>query len=187
MFGGIAAVLALSGCGPSPDNFPPDDHVDVLVAATGAGAGDLALDYHADEPVPVFFSASLGGLDLYTASDPGFAALEEDEPDEGLFVVAEDVEVTLELTALDEGVRLKVGEVTLDEVGDAAVLGTTPEIHTHGEWQVVVPQGVTSREYALSFRLTTTADDYGSSDELTIVLALSQEDPDEHEHEHEDE
>lgn len=175
---GAVVVLALvAGCGPSPDDFPPDDHADVLVAATGEGAGNLAVDYHSDEPIAVFLSASLGGFDLYSASDPGFALLEEDEPGEGLFVVADDVEIALEITALDEGVRLKVGAVTLDEVGDAVVLGSTPDLHTHGEWQVVVPAGVTTGSHALSFRFTTSAPDYGPSEPVTVVLELSQGDP----------
>ena len=177
LVGTVAALAVLAGCGPSPDDFPADDHLDVLVAATGEGTGDLAADYHSDEPIPVFLSASLGGFDLYSASDPGFALLEEEEPDEGLFVVADDVEVALEITALDEGVRLKVGEVTLDEVGDSAVLGTTPEVHTHGEWQVVVPTGISAGTYALSFRFTTSAPEYGPSETITVVLELSQGDP----------
>lgn len=174
-----AVLLGVAGCGPSADNFPPDEHFDVLIAATGEGGGDLAVDYDFDEPIPVFFSATLGGLDLYSASDPGFAPLEADEPDEGFYVVEDGVEISLEITALGEGVRIKFGSVTLDEVGDTAVIGTTPEVHTHGEWQVVVPEGVATGSFAVSFRLTTDSPSYGPSEPVSAVLTLSQEEPEE--------
>ena len=169
-------VLAGAGCGPSPSNFP-DEHFDVLIAATDENGGDLAADYDFSEAVPVFLSATLGGLDLYSAADPGFAPLEENEPDEGFYVVEDGVDVSLEITALDPGVRVKFGTVTLDEVGDSVVIGTTPELHTHGEWQVVVPEGTTAGEFSLSFRFVTDSPDYGPSKPVTALLALSAGEP----------
>ena len=169
-------VLVAAGCGPSPSNFP-DEHFDVLIAATSEDGGDLAADYDFSEPVPVFLSATLGGLDLYSAADPGFAPLEANEPDEGFYVVGDGVDVSLEITALDPGVRVKFGTVTLDEVGDSVVIGTTPELPTHGEWQVVVPEGTTSGEFSLSFRLVTDSPDYGPSEPVTAVLALTAGEP----------
>lgn len=171
-----AAFLAAAGCGPSPSNFP-DEHFDVLVAATGAGGGNLAGDYDFSEPVPVFLSATLGGLDLYSAADPGFAPLEADEPDEGFYVVDDGVDVRFEITALDPGVRVKFADVTLDDVGDSVVLGTTPELHTHGEWQVVVPEGTTSGNFSLSFRFVTDSPDYGPSEPVTATLSLTAGEP----------
>lgn len=166
------ALLGATGCGPSPSNFP-EEHFDVLIAATEAGGGELAIDYDFTEPVPVFLSATLGGLDLYSAADPGFAPLEADEPDEGFYVVEDGVEVSLEITALDPGVRVKLGSVTLDQVGDSVVIGTTPELHTHGEWQVVVPEGTSAGEFSLSFRFVTDSPDYGPSEAMTAVLSLT--------------
>ncbi len=170
------AALAATGCGPSPSNFP-DEHFDVLIAATDEGGGDLAIDYDFTEPVPLFLSATVGGLDLYSAADPGFAPLEEDEPDEGFYVVEDGVDVSLEVTALDPGVRVKFGSVTLDEVGDSVVIGTTPELHTHGEWQVVVPEGTTAGAFSLSFRFVADSPDYGPSEPVTAVLALTAGEP----------
>lgn len=172
----LLAALGAMGCGPSPSNFP-EEHFDVLIAATAEGGGDLAADYDFAEPVPVFLSATLGGLELYSAADPGFAPLEADEPDEGFHVVADGVDVSLEITALDPGVRVKFGSVTLDEVGDSVVLGTTPELHTHGEWQVVVPEGTTTGEFSLAFRLISDSPDYGPSEPVTATLSLTAGEP----------
>lgn len=169
-------VLVAGGCGPSPANFP-DEHFDVLIAATDEGGGELAADYDFSEPVPVFLSATLGGLDLYSAADPGFAPLETNEPDEGFYVVEDGVDVSFEITAIDPGVRVKFGTVTLDEVGDSVVIGTTPELHTHGEWQVVVPEGTTAGEFSLSFRFVSDSPVYGASEPVTAVLSLTAGEP----------
>lgn len=176
-FAALAAAIALAGRGPSPDDFPPDDHLDVLLASTAPGGGALALDYDFAAPIPVFASAGLGGFALYSASDPGFAPLESDEPEHASYAIEPGVAVTFEVTALDEGVRVKFGSVTLDEVGDTVVLGITPEVHTHGEWQVVVPEGVHEGDYAISFRVTGDSPRYAPSAPVTVVLALSADEP----------
>jgi hypothetical protein len=177
----VLALVVAAGCGPSPANFPPDEHHDILLASTEAGGGPLAADFDFSEPVPVFLSATLGGLNLYSSTDPGFMLLDVDEPDEGFFAIEDDVTVSFEVTALDPGVQVKFEDETLDEVGDSVVLGTTPELHQHGEWQVVVPEGVTSGSFALSFRLTTDSPAYADSEPSTMILTLSDEEPEEEE------
>jgi hypothetical protein len=173
----LALIGAAAACGPSPDNFPDEGHFDILLASTEEGGGALAADFDFSEDISVFESANLGGLTLYASTEPGFMLLDEDEPDESVFVLEDGVEVSLEVVSLDSGARFKFGEVTLDEVGDSVVLGTTPELHEHPEWQVVVPEGVTEGDFSFAFKLTTDSSVYQESETITATLSLSQEEP----------
>jgi hypothetical protein len=171
-----AAALALclvGGCGPgsTPDGFGDDAHheLDLLAASDADDGGRLAVEYDFDRPVETSLAATLGGVSLFTATDPGFNLLAEDEPEHGLFALAEGVTVTVEITAVEDGAAVKVGDATLDAPGEAAVLGTSPEIHLHPEWQLALPEGVNETR-SLSFKLTTGDPRYTESAEITLIL-----------------
>lgn len=170
------ALLTAGGCGPgdAPPGFGEDEHHDVLLAATAVGGGALAADYDFEnEPVEVTLSASLEGVRIYTAADPGLMMLEEDEPDEGVFVLADDTAVSMEITAASAGVSFLFANQRLSAVGDSVVLGTTPELHGHGVWQVAVPDDDTgTEERVLGFKLTTTNPAYGPSPEYHVHFEL---------------
>ena len=176
------ALVAALGCGPSPDNFP-DEHVDIAIASDESGGGSLAADYDFDEPIEVFESAMIGGFTLWSGADPGFEMLESDEPDEGFYALEDGVTVSLEIVALDPAAQFKFGEVTLDEPGDSVVLGTTPELHGHGEWQLVLPEGVDTGSYELSFRFTTTSAQYSASPSATVTITPTEGEDHDHDEE----
>lgn len=180
----VPTLLALAGCGAggSPDGFG-EGHVDILIGATEEGGGALVVDYHdSDEPIGVSFSSCIGGsgencdggVVLYSAEDPGFGAVEEPEPDEGVFPLEEGTEVSIEITAIDAGASLFIGDATLDAVGESAVIGTALEgLHVHGEWRLVLPGGEEPlAEYTVEFMLTTTAPLYESSDAFALTLTV---------------
>jgi len=181
----LVALLASAGCAPdAPPGFGQggDDHFDILIASTADGGGALAADYDFSQPIEVFFNQCLGGsgqtceggIQLYSAEDPGIMMLETDESDESFFVLEDDTTVALEIIAADPGASLFLGGVLLDQPGDSVDLPTVPDLHTHGDWQVAAPGGgnVTG-PYSLSFKLTTTSLLYSESQSYTALLMPS--------------
>jgi hypothetical protein len=171
----LLAGLAVA-CGSDSNDFAftpeptPRGHGHFEIGSTSAGGGALATEgIPFDGEFEVFESAEVGGLTLWAGTNPGIATLEEDEPEEGLYALPEGAPVSLEITALDAGVRFKYGDTTIDEVGESVLIGPAP-FHNSGEWQVVLPEGVREGEYDLSFRFTTTTPPYAPSDETTVTL-----------------
>lgn len=187
MFGQIiaaAVVLVLAGCGAggAPDGFG-EGHSDISIGASDEGGGALVVDYHdADEPIGVSFSSCIGGsgetceggVVLYSSEAPGFGPVEEAEPDEGVFPLEEGTEVSIEITAIDDGASFFISEATLDEVGESAVIGIALEgLHVHGEWRLALPGGEEPlAAYTIEFVLTTTSAAYESSEAFTVTLTV---------------
>lgn len=180
----VLTAMALAGCGAgsSPDGFG-EGHSDILIGATAEGAGALVVDYHdAEEPIGVSFSNCIGGdgatcaggVVLYSAEDPGFGPVEDAEPEEGVFPLEEGTEVSIEITAIDDGASLFISDTTLDAVGESAPIGTAIEgLHVHGEWRLLVPGGEEPlAEYAVEFMLTTTSGLYQASEAFAVTLGV---------------
>jgi uncharacterized repeat protein (TIGR04052 family) len=154
-------------------------HLEIVVASAADGSGALVAhpEFDTGEAIPLSFDECLGGEDedctggtrLYSAVNPGISPLEESEPDESIYALAEGTTVTLEVTALAAGLSIRLGEVTLDGVGDRVDLGTTPEFHADLLTQLALPGGgEPSGTYAASFKLTTSAAGYSASEVLTL-------------------
>lgn len=160
----FSLAAALGGCGGAgdpPPGFGDNLHADLTLASSEQEGGSLAIAYNFAKAVDVTFVQCfggeapdcLGGLRLYAAEDPGFVALAANVPGEDLFALPDDVEVGLELVAADAGASLAVEGTTLEEAGDAIVLGVTPDLHVHGSWQLAIPGGEEPAEsYALTLR-----------------------------------
>jgi hypothetical protein len=154
-----------------------DEHAgDLLIGSTARGGGALAIAFDSTAIVRVSLSESLGGLSLYTATDPGFDALGADEPGAALFALRPGTEVWVELVAVND-TALKLHGRSLSAAGDRILLGTqgaTPpaDPHHHPEFQLVVaaPPGRFG-EGTVSFRLTTTSLRYGPSADHTLRLS----------------
>ena len=140
---------------------------DMLIAATVAGGGALALGYDFAQPVRTSLSFAGPTSSLFSTTNPGFDVLVA--AGGGLHPLPSGVPVTLQITAVDAGVSLKIGTVTLDAVGATRLLGTTPDIHLHPSWQLVLPNGTTATR-SVSFRLTTTASGFAASAAYTATL-----------------
>jgi hypothetical protein len=170
------ASLTACGAGSKPDGFGEHGHEDMLIASTAAGGGQLTIEYDFTQAVETSESATIGGTVLFSATDPGFAVLEEDEPDEGLFVIPEEgVSITVEVTAVDEGASMKLGDAILDAVGESAVLGAShEELHVHPEWGLALPEGVVE-DRTIAFKLTTDAPEFEESESFTVTLTPVEE------------
>jgi len=103
------------------------------------------------------------------------------------FAIDEGTPVTIMLSGTDAppdaSVSVRVRDTLLAAPGDEALLGVAlEELHTHPEWLVAVPGGAPvdpGATFSLSFQLSSTAPQYGASDELTARFALVDEGPDE--------
>ncbi len=145
-------------------------HVDMLVGATARSGGALAIHYDFARPVLVTPSVSDSGVTRYTTTQPGFTAVDpQSQTGPGLEPIRDGVPIRVEATAVEADASFKVGTITLDAPGKSAPLGTAPNLHVHGEWRLVLPDGVLAAR-RISLRLTTTAAGYRPSSEYTFVL-----------------
>lgn len=180
--GCLVGVVAACGS-PSPVESTGDHgDADLIVGSTGPGGGSLVMDYDFGEPFEVFEGMSSGGFTLWSGADPGFEQAESDEPDEGVYALADGVTISLEVTALEAGTQFRFGDVIVDEVGESVVLGTVPDFHGHGEWQLTLPDGVETGDYPFSFRFVADGT-YAPSEPVTAFLTpVAGEQHDEHDH-----
>lgn len=100
-------------------------------------AGKLAIEMDLDEAF-VFeeLFASLG-LNGYIADEPGFAALEEDEPDEGFFVLGAGADIHFRLVG-SSGPEMQIYNPFFDvpslNNGETFALGAGNDFDTHPFW-----------------------------------------------------
>ena len=168
----------------SDEHGGEDDHKEIVIAADGAGAGALVAhaEYDTATPIPLFFSDCFGGTGdecdggqrLFTAVNPGFSPIAASEPEESLYTVADGAPITLSVTALDAGLTLRLGEESLDSVGDSVLLGTTPDFHSDLEAQLLIAGGgEPSGTFSATFTVATTAAGYTTSAPFTVTFTPS--------------
>jgi len=144
-------------------------HADMLLFSTVARGGALTLAYDFAEPIELFENVCVAGRCLYSNTNPGFNVATSDRPAEGLYLLRDRTQVSIEIVGLDTGASVKVGSAVLNAVGAQAVIGTTPAVHVHPSWQVAVPP--TQRgEFTVRFRLTTSSRFYEPSQVFTVVM-----------------
>lgn len=188
----LSALTLLSplaaGCSPGdpPHGFGGGSgHADILIASSSPGGGTLVADYDFERTVNVAPAGSVADFLLFTATDPGWMMLEQDNPGEGAFVLNSGTAVSLEVTAITSGVSLLFNNVRVSQRGQALFLGEAPDLHGHGAWQVAVPENDDlDREFRFEFRLTTNSPEYASSPEYVLRLRILEDG--EHGREHED-
>lgn len=171
---GAALVLAGAGCGSSSNPTDmPSGHGHIEIGSSEPGGGSLAMEMPPSTTVEVFEAAQVGGLTLWSSTDPAIVALDRDEPELGLYALPAGAPVSLELTAVAAGARFSWGDTTIDAPGESVQLGLAP-FHDHGQWELVLPQGVHEGEFDLSFRFTTTTPPYAASEVTTLKLVPSE-------------
>jgi hypothetical protein len=163
---------------PTPTPGPEGPEMHFGSAAPGSGALTLQSDDTRD--VEVFFSTCIGGTSpdcadgdaIYIGTDPGFPTIEEDIPGQPLYTLTPNTAVDLVVKAIDPGVTLMFGGVTLNQVNQSVLLGTAP-LHADGSWQVVIPPGGTLANRMVTLQLTTPSGDYTASAPFTMTLIPS--------------
>ena len=133
----------------------------------------LGVEFDADE---VFELPEVDGVLVGWAGDePGFNTLEEDEPEEGFFALAEGANVVLEVVSLSPGFKAHTPGFAdiLDAPGETWELGAAP-FDTHPEWHIdPADPGFDSRRLGWHFTvrlLDTGTTAYRPSEEFTILF-----------------
>jgi len=144
-------------------------HGDLLIYSTENNGGALTVDYDFGPKVLIFQNVCLGGLCLYSSSDPGFMSPSADLPDESLFGLAANTQVSIEIVAIAAAASVKVGDTVLRMPGESARLGTAPGLHDHPSWQVTTAAGAPPADFPVSFKLTTPRR-YDASQTFTLTL-----------------
>lgn len=103
----MAALWAVAAAGSGPV-FAQHHHQDLMIGSDALGSGNLILDYPFDERPVVRVTESGAPVGLFTATDPGFDQVAEDEPAESVFAVPAGTEISLEVVAIDEIAALKM-------------------------------------------------------------------------------
>lgn len=156
----VVAVVVLSAATARAQH----DHIAIF--SSEPGGGELVLDWDFDKDIRAFETLCAAGLCLYSTINPAFLAPEDDEAERGLFALDGGTRVSVEIVAADGALTLNVDGVRLRNPGESALLGTTPGIHSHPSWQLVVPEGQVG-DYAISYkvkadRLYAESDVYGT-------------------------
>jgi len=140
--------------------------IDIFVYSTAAGGGSLAgIGEGLEGKHRVTESFCAGGLCLYSTVDPGFRTA--NAPSSGLFPLSAGTEVRLEVVAIAPGMSIQRDASTVDAPGESLLLGSTPDLHTHPQYQVTLTEGEVG-DFPLRFRLTATG--YGTSPEYDLVF-----------------
>jgi len=186
---------------PEPTATPETGgHVEVAIGSSEDGGGQLIAEIEFAQPVPLFFNQCFGGSDedctggqaLFSDANPGFEGHHDHDEEaattagaaEELFPLLEGAEVSLEIVAIDSGLSLRFGEVTLDGPGDSAVIGTGAEFHADGETLLLVDDRHTEEVFSLTFRVT--ADGYADSEDYQLQFVASNEGHEDDGHEHDE-
>ena len=181
-FTSFALIAAFSGgCGDDGGKKLGDpvlEHEEFLLASTESGGGELTGEFDFSRPLGLFFTTCVGGTGdecdggtvLYSAVTPGIEPLEEEDPDRSLFFLRDGTQVTLELTAIDEGLSLHFDETVLDQPGETVTLDALPDLHADVDSQLVLPGGPPKGHFDASFVLHDTGGVYRDSREFTITF-----------------
>jgi hypothetical protein len=203
----IIGMSGLAACGDDGEpvgtaNPPPGGggHEHIYIGSTEPGGGALLGDFDFEHKVATAsFTECLGGsgdqcvggVAIYTATAPAFALITPSREEPGKHVLADDTPISLELTAIDSAVRVRVAERFMSQPGESDLIGITP-FHSHGEFQVAVPgpsehhhardhDGEEENEHHVSFRFTSSAPALAPSESYTLRIVTSDE---EHGHDH---
>lgn len=144
---------------------------DMLIGSSAAGGGQLKIEWDWDE-IFVTPIGSAGGVTFHTSTDPGFEALDHDDPEDGIYQLLSGTDVHFRVTAIEPGVSVTIRGNTLDAVGQTALIGTlggSPGLHHHPTWALSLPTGMLD-ERTVSFELFSTSSAYSASDVYTATL-----------------
>ncbi|MFG0241641.1 MAG: hypothetical protein ACF8R9_02520 [Phycisphaerales bacterium JB054] len=125
-------VLLAAGLAATPAAAQHDHGGDYVVAVDASGA--LAIEGDFDEPreLPAF---NQNGINGWFGDDPGFASLDEDEPDEGLYMLGGGAEIYFELVSIDPAAKVYSPLFDTVNPGESFLLGGS-DLHEHAFWHI---------------------------------------------------
>lgn len=113
---------------------------DPIVGRTAAGK--LAIEADLDEcfQLPAIEGSSIPGYAGWALDDPGFFALDEDEPAEDFFKLGVGADIRLKCIAIDPALKVRDGEalgfpVKISAAGHQFTLGDH-QLHVHPVWHI---------------------------------------------------
>ncbi|RIK67684.1 MAG: hypothetical protein DCC65_06030 [Planctomycetota bacterium] len=137
-------------------------------------SGQLVIEFGGE---PVALPAISGLLSGFGLDEPGFFALEEDEPDENIFVLGPGASIVLEVLSFDPALKAWTPGFAdiLDQPGDTWTIGAAP-FDTHPFWHIdandptfIAPPG--QSEWNATFRLLDTGTTgYLPSEPVTVTF-----------------
>lgn len=158
-----------------PDRATAHDEHEGDVTVGKNATGVLVVEYDDAEvrPLGPVFGPLLFGC---AANDPGFLALEEDEPDEDLFVLPPGAVVVFELVSIDPGLLLYTPgfAATLDAPGDQWIIGAAP-FDEHPVWHIDAnhPAYDFNAVYTATFFLFDSSGQCLPSEEVTVRVGCA--------------
>jgi len=141
--------------------------INIYSTEPGGGALTTSWDF-ATRKLPTFEVLCEADLCLYSAIDPGFRSGFTPAP-AGFYPLPSGVKVSFEVIAQDAGASFRIGGAAVIP-GSSGVIGTTPELHNHPTWQLLVPEG-DEGDYTIEFRLTTDSPTYEDSGSFAAALS----------------
>ncbi len=160
---------------------------DLIIGSTASGGGNLAIEFDFAQKVQTSYAFSTPTHAVYTATSPGFDALDQNEPPD-FFELNNGTRVTVEIVYIDppgsakivfpNGNAYRTPGTTLENPGDSAVIGqygdSDPDgLHQHGQMQLVLalPAG-TFGEARIVFKLkdSSPSPTYGDSELYVLTL-----------------
>ena len=169
---------------PTATVTPGHEHTEIEYGSTEAGSGAMNYHFEGGDHQHAAFDTCLGGsgddciggIALYSSDSPGYDPVEEDEPEDSLYVLDDGTTVGIEIIAIDEGFSLKHGEETADAPGEVLTLGTIPILeHDHVEYIIAVPGGTETFSKNVTLRLIDESGTYADSEPLTLNFRKAHE------------
>lgn len=174
-FDGVIRRLEIKGAPVSELTFNvplgANQHRDLLIGARGDAGATLALLQGTEVEADATLASDFGGVELFSATQPGFGVLVRPEASDGLVPLASGTEVSMEIVAVDPGTAAIVVGTRLDGAGDKASLGAAPDLHLHPSWLLALTSEDTT-EATITFRLISSSPDYSASDPIRLRLTV---------------
>lgn len=128
----VVALLAISSPALASLINPRHEEDDVNIGVSGAG--QLVVEF-GDEQISL--PAVSGLLNGFLGDEPGFFTIDEDEPDEDIFVIGAGANIVLEVISFDDALKAWTPgfAAILSQPGDTWSLGAAP-FDTHPFWHI---------------------------------------------------
>lgn len=165
---GVAIAASFSTMARAGDDHGHGHEGDFIVGRTGSG--QLAVEFDSDEPYELPIVTFIPG-DGFGLDDPGFMALDVDEPDENFFMLAGSAEIAVELVTKDADLQVlddTVFTTLMSNPGDQWGLPTGDSFDVHPFWFVDDPDfSELGQTNSFSFKLVDLGGTYTDSPTYT--------------------